>query len=175
MLKNEGSYLIPPELVTTTLSIVKMILGKRLVSDNPNSIEIVRVGRPPVFPCRKSQRPDKLDISQLEWAAEKGEFWFFGPIKSLNVLLDRGIVQGTLVSELDRISFITTLNELNYEDFIEVKSNLVKTANDLGFSVEFEQSHCSHNVKVTISAEKPMSTQNVKDFLKGMEKVLKTV
>ncbi len=76
MLKNEGSYLIPPELVTTILSIVKMLLGKRLVSDDPRSIEIVRVGRPSVFPCRKSQRPDKLDISQLEWAAEKGEFFF---------------------------------------------------------------------------------------------------
>ena len=118
MLKNPGNFLIDPELVATLLSIIKMILGKRLVSDHTNSIEIVRVGRPPVVPCRKSQRPDKLDISQLEWAAEKGEFWFFGPIKSLNVLLDRGIVQGTLVSELDRISFITTLNELNYEDFI---------------------------------------------------------
>jgi len=163
------------ELASEIYHIVSNLIKEGQISGNPENVRIERVNRKAILPCRRSKEPNSLNLEQLEWAANKGHFFFHGPIKSLNVILDRGRVQGTLVSELDRISFITMLNELNYEDFIKVKSDLTKTANDLDFSVEFSQLHGSHNVEVTISAEKPMSKQNVKDFLRGIEKVLKTM
>jgi len=164
-----------PELASEIYHIVSNLVKEGLISGNPENVSIERVNREAILPCRRSKEPNSLNLEQLEWAANNGHFWFLGPIKSLKVILGRSKVQETLVSELDRSSFITVLNELNYEDFIKVKSDLIKTANALGFRVEFSQHHGSHNVKVTISAEKPMSEKNVKDFLRGIEKVLKTI
>lgn len=79
------------------------------------------------------------------------------------------------MSELDRISFITVVNELNYKDFITIKNDLVTTANGLGFHVEFSQPDGSHNIKVKISAGHPLSEQTVKNFLKGIEKILEKI
>ncbi len=163
------------ELAGEIYHIVSTLIKQGRISGNPENVRIERVNREAILPCRRSKDPNTLNLEQLEWAANNGHFWFLGPIKSLKVILGRGRVQETLVSELDRISFITVLNELNYEDFIKVKSDLIKTANDLGFRVEFSQPHDSHNVKATISAEKPISEQNVTDFLSMIEKVLKTI
>jgi len=173
MLRNEGSYLIPPELVTTTLSIVKMILGKRLVPDNPRSIEIVRVGRPSVFPCRKSQRPGKLDISQLEWAAEKGEFFFLGPIKSLNVSLNI-TMNGQLELEVNNVlTFNTRLNALNFEDFNSIAGKIKKTASELGIETHFEGDPGQYqDIKLSLFTKKSLSESNVRDFIDTVQKII---
>lgn len=161
------------ELASEIYHIVSNLVKEGRVSGKPENVRIERVNREAILPCRRSKEPNSLNLEQLEWAANNGHFWFLGPIKSLKVILGRGRVQKTLVSELDRISFITVLSELNYEDFVHVKSKLVKAATDLGYRVEFSQPRDPHNVKVTISAEKSLSGQSVKDFLKGIEKVLK--
>jgi hypothetical protein len=35
-----------------------------------------------VAPCGKSYSLERLDLSQLEWAAKVGHFWFLGPVKA---------------------------------------------------------------------------------------------
>ena len=155
--------------------IVSNLVKEGRISGDPANVRIERVNREAILPCRRLKEPNSLNLEQLEWAANKGRFWFLGPVKSLKVTLGKGRVKETLVSELDRISFITLLNELNYDDFNQVKRNLVKSATELGFQVEFSQPVGSHNVKVTISAERSLSEQNVKDFLRGIEKVRKTL
>lgn len=163
------------ELAGEIYHIVSNLVKEGRVSGNPENVRIERVNRVAIKPFRRSKQPNSLNLAQLEWAANNGRFWFLGPIKSLEVILDKGKVKETLISELNRISFIIVLNELNYEDFIQVKNDLVKSTTDLGFRVGFSQPLGSHNVKLTISAEKTMSGQNVKDFLIGIEKVLKKV
>jgi len=164
-----------PELASEIYHIVRNLVKEGRISGNPENVRIERVNREAIRPCRRSSDPNSLNLEQLEWAANDGRFWFLGPIKALKVILNRGKIQEILVSELNRISFITILNELNYEDFTQVRSNLVKSAANLGFRVQFSQPSDSHNVKVTISAEKTMSERHVKDFLAGIEKVRKTI
>lgn len=163
-----------PELASEIYHIVRNLIKEGLISGNPENVRIERVNREAIRPCRRSSDPNSLNLEQLEWAANNGRFWFLGPIKALKVILSSK-VQEILVSELNRISFITILNELNYEDFTQVRSNLVKSVANLGFSVQFSQPLDSHNVKVTISAEKAMSERHVKDFLAGIEKVRKII
>ncbi len=163
------------EMASEIYHIISNLIKEGRISGNPENVRIERVNREAILPCRRSKEPNSLNLAQLEWAANKGHFWFLSPIKSLKVTLDKGKVKETLISELNRISFIIVLNELNYEDFIQVKNGLVKSASDLGFRVGFSQPLGSHNVKVTISAEKTMSEQNVKDFLRGIEMVLKKI
>lgn len=163
------------ELTSEIYHIIQNLVQEGRISGNPENVRIERVNREVIRPCRRSSHPNSLNLEQLEWAANNGHFWFLGPIKSLKVILNRGKVQETLVSELNRISFITILNELNYEDFTQVKSSLVKSAANLGFRVQFSQPSDSHNVKVSISAEKNLSERHVKDFLAGIEKVLKAI
>lgn len=163
------------ELAKEIYHIVSSLVKEGWISGNPENVRIERVNRRTILPCRRSKKPNSLNLEQLEWAANNGRFWFHGPIKSLKVILGKSKVQGTLISELDRISFITMLNELNYEDFTKVKNELTRAVNNLGFNVEFSQPSGSHNIDVTISATKPMSKQTVKDFLGGIEKVFKTI
>lgn len=155
--------------------IVSNLVMEGKISGNPENIIIERVDRPPIFPCRRSKQPDTLNLEQLKWAADRGRFWFFGPIKSVRVNLGKGRMNNYLVSELNRMVFVTTLNDLNYDSFVQMRNSLVKSATELGFRVEFSQPLNSHNVKVTTSADKSLSAQNVTTFLKGIEKLLKSL
>lgn len=163
------------ELTREIYHIVDNLVKEGRISGNPENVRIERKNRMAILPCRRSKDPNSLNLKQLEWAANNGHFWFHGPIKSLKVMLGGSKFQEMLVSELDRISFITVLNELNYKDFIKLKSDLVNTANGLGFHVEFSQADSSHNIEVKISTRHPLSAQTVKDFLSGIEKVLQTI
>jgi sporulation protein YlmC with PRC-barrel domain len=172
-------------LVTTIISeadraseiynIVNTLVKEGRVLGNPEDIRIERVNREPVLPCRRGKDTNTLNLEQLEWAAKKGEFWFLGPIKSLKINLGKGKVQETLVSELDRLILVTTINGLNYEDLQKIKDEIIKLATESGFQVKFSQPDKTHNIKVSISTQKPMTEGNVKEFLKGIEKVRKAI
>ena len=66
--------------------IVKSLSNLGLLQDDPLSVCIEREGRKPVYPCSRGY--PKLDLSQLEWAREKGGFWFLGQIKTIWIELD---------------------------------------------------------------------------------------
>jgi hypothetical protein len=163
------------ELAREIYYIVDNLVKEGRISGNPENVRIERKNRVTILPCRRSKDPNSLNLKQLEWAANNGHFWFHSPITSLKVILGRGKFKEMLVSELNRISFIIVLNELNYKDFIKLKNDLVNTANGLGFHVEFSQANSSHNIEVKISAEHPLSAQTVKYFLSGIDKLLQTI
>jgi hypothetical protein len=69
-------------------AVTKTLGELNLLSPDTDSIKIEILGREPIKPCRKSKNADGLDLSQLEWAEEKSQLWFDGPIKSLKIVLD---------------------------------------------------------------------------------------
>ena len=155
--------------------IVRNLPQQGRISGNPENIQIQRLRREAIRPCGKSSRPVPLKLNQLEWATRKGHFWFNGPVKSLKVNLDRGPVKGCLVSEPNRETITTILNELNFKDFVTETQRLVETSTQFGYQVRFDQPDISHNVKVSISAPMQLSEQNVNEFIESIEKILKTI
>ena len=63
--------------------ILEYLLDKEVLSDDPSTVEMTREGDPSVFPCRRGD--PRLDTSQINWALEKGKWWFAGPIKQLKI------------------------------------------------------------------------------------------
>jgi hypothetical protein len=163
------------DLASEIYNIVNNLVKDGRISGNPEDIRIERVNREAVLPCRKGKDANSLNLEQLEWASEKGKFWFLGPIKSLKVNLGKGKVQETLVSELDRMLFITIINEINYEDLQKTKDEIIRLAAESGFQVNFSQPDSTHNVKVKISTQRSMTDGNVNEFLKGIEKIRKAI
>jgi hypothetical protein len=162
------------ELADNIYRITRYLVESGRVSGNTENITIERANRDAKHPCRRSADPNSLDLEQMEWAASKGHFWFLGPIKSLNANLDRGPIKGTLVSEHGRITFTTTINTLNYNDFLQLRDKMVDSSKQSGFRVDFKQPNNSYNVEITISAKKALSEGDVADFLVGIERVLST-
>ena len=98
--------------------IVRNLLQQGRISSNPENVKIQRLRRESIRPCGKSPGPLPLNLNQLQWATQQGHFWFLGPIKSLKLNLDRGPIKGSLVSELNKETFTSILNELNFKDFV---------------------------------------------------------
>ncbi len=163
------------ELTKEIHHIVKTLMKEGKLSGNPEDVIIERVSRHPIKPCRRSKEPNSFNLTQLEWAENEGRFWFPGPIKSLMINLGNGRIRKTYASELDRIYFETVVNELNYDDFAELTSNLKTIARDLGLNIELLPGKGPHEANIKISTDKPMSETSVKEFLQGVEKVLKTI
>lgn len=106
----------------TVHMVVRSLLEKGVFSPHPEKVVIERVGNPDVYPCGR-RGSEGLDLSQLEWAAKEGRFWFSGPIKAMKIITDKGSVQGELRLEVDRMVFATSLNTLNYHYFKAVPIN----------------------------------------------------
>ncbi len=164
-----------PTWVKEIYQIVRNLLQQGRISGNPENIQIQRLRRKAIQPCGKSPGPVPLKLNQLEWAIQKGSFWFKGPVKSLIVNLDRGPVKGCLVSEPNRETITTILNELNFKDFVTETQRLDETSTQFGYQVRFDQPDISHNVSVSISAPMQLSAQNVNEFIERIEKILKTI
>ncbi len=164
-----------PTWVKEIYQIVCNLLQEGRISGNPENVKIQRLRREAIQPCGKSPGPVPLKLNQLEWATQKGSFWFRGPVKSLKVNLDRGPIKGCLVSEPNKETFTTTLNELNFKDFVTETQRLVENSTQFGYQVRFDQPDISHNVRVSISAPMLLSEQNVNEFIERIEKILKTI
>jgi len=164
-----------PTWVKEIYQIVRNLLQQGRISGNHDNIQIQRLRREAIRPCGKSSPPIPLKLNQLEWATRKGHFWFNGPVKSLKLNLDRGSIKGSLVSEPNKETFTTILNEFNFKDFVTEKQRLVVTSTQIGYQVRFDQPDISHNVGVSISTPMPLSEQNVNEFLERIEGILKTI
>ena len=79
------------------------------------------------------------------------------------------------MSEPNRETITTILNELNFKDFVTETQRLVETSTQIGYQVRFDQPDISHNVRVSISTPMPLSEQNVNEFLERIEEILKTI
>ena len=72
-----------PEQCEAVYNIIRYLIDRDALSNDPLTVEMTRRGYPPIFPCRKGL--PKLDINQIEWARNNGNWWFTGPIKALKV------------------------------------------------------------------------------------------
>jgi hypothetical protein len=160
---NEGltGFLPEPAWVKEIYKIVRYLLRDGRISGNPENVKIQRFCREAIRPCGKSNGPLPLNLNQLEWAINKEAFWFRGPVK------------GSLVCEPNKLTFTTTLNELNYNDFTSKAKRITDSLVQLGLDVQFEQPHDSHNVIVHVSTQIPLSEQNVVEFLEQISEVIK--
>jgi len=72
-----------PEQCEAVYNIIRYLIDRGTLSNDPLTVEMTRRGYPPIFPCKKGFI--KLDINQIEWARNNGNWWFMGPIKTLEV------------------------------------------------------------------------------------------
>jgi len=159
---NEGFF--EPGLIKTILLIIRSLLRKGVFSPRPENVMIERVGYDPIYPCGRSYGPEGLDLSQLEWAAKEGHFWFSGPIKAIKIVIDKGSMQGDLELGIDRMVFITSLSTLNYRNFEAVANRLEETARQLKLKIDF-QPIGSYNIKLVVSSETSLSVNTVNEFI----------
>lgn len=153
------------DLTRTIYLVIQSLLKRDIFSHNPENVFIERVGEKPIYPCgRVAHGYEGLDLSQLEWAAKEGHFWFSGPIKSLRIVMDKGPIQGDLELEPNKMFFITSLNRLNYKNFEAVVERLKQSAQDLKFELDF-QSIRINVVKLVVTFKMPLSVKNVDDFV----------
>ena len=153
-------------------AIVRTLWEKRLISRDPLSIRIERSDRNPIPPCARSYGPDPVDMSQLEWAAQNGRFWFAGLVKSLNIIIDKGPRQGRLELEPNKMKFMTWLNILNLENTEIVVKRIKESSGQFGVLCHFDQPRNSYNLVLTLYMEKTLSQQNVNEFLKKIQEII---
>jgi len=151
-------------LARTVYLIIKSIFQKGVFSPRPENVSIERVGRKPIYPCKRPVGSEELNLDQLEWAAKEGCLWFSGPIESIKIIFDKGSVQGDLQLGTDRMLFTTSLTTLNYENFDAVAKRLREVAKELELELTF-QSIGSYEVKLVFLSEKPLSVDNVNEFI----------
>lgn len=155
-------------LVKTVYWIIRSLLKRGVFSPRPENVVIERVGNREIYPCRRAYGPHGLDLSQLEWAAKEGRFWFDGPVKAIKIIIDKGPVQGDLQLGVNKIVFTTSLNTLNYNNFETVANRLKEVARQLGLELEFRQSTGRYNVTLIVSSETFLSVDNVNDFVEKL-------
>lgn len=68
---------------------MKLLGELHLLKQDPYSVSIERAGRDPIYPCGRSKNDETLNLNQLEYMEEKGQFFFAKPITSLNVTLNK--------------------------------------------------------------------------------------
>jgi hypothetical protein len=143
-----------PELAKIVYLVIRSLLQKGLLSPGPENVIIERAGIKDIYPCGRSYGPEGLDLSQLEWAAKEGRFWFIGPVKAIKIIMDKGSIQGDLRLEAERMLFTTSLNTLNYHDFETVVNKLREVAQQLGVELDFQQPATMCNVTLVVSSKK---------------------
>jgi len=160
------------ELAKIILQVVGMLCDKKLVSHDPTSVQIKRQGRGRIYPCRRSSGRDVLDLSQLRWADEKGQFWFMGPIKSLVAVIDKNPIRGQLELGPNKMTFVTQVNTLNFDDFEAAMQRKIELSEQLGLQAHFAQAGHSYNVNLSLFFKRHLSLLNVNEFLERIVRLL---
>jgi hypothetical protein len=158
-----------PEIIKTLPHIIHSLLLKKVFSPLRENVIIERIDREPIYPCRR-YGPEGLDLDQLEWAANEGHFWFSGPIRAIKIIFDKDPMQGDLILEINKITFITSLNTLNYQNFEAVIRKIKDAALQLGLTLDF-QGITNYDVKLTASSTTFLSVDNVNDFVNKLQSV----
>jgi len=86
MMSNE-SITIEPEWPKAMHDVIRILMNRGYLH-SPEDVEIVRPGHKPVFPCSRGGPEGPIELKQLKWMAEKGEFffcWYVGSYLSLNL------------------------------------------------------------------------------------------
>ncbi len=154
-----------PDLTRTVYRVVWSLLQQGVFSPQPENVAIEREAGDDIYPCRRSYGESGLDLSQLEWAAKEGRFWFSGPVRAIKIIMDKGLIQGDLRLELDRMSFTTSLNTLNYRNFEAVARDLKSVALQNELELTFQRSS-PYSVILLVSSEKLLSVANATDFIR---------
>jgi hypothetical protein len=151
-------------LTKTVYTVIWSLLQQGVFSPQPENVAIERAAGNDIYPCRRSYGAEGLDMSQLEWAAKEGRFWFNGPIRAIKIIMDKGLIQGDLRLEIDRMSFTASLNTLNYRNFEAAARKLKAVALQNELELSFQQSS-PYSVTLLVLSEKPLSTVNAKEFI----------
>lgn len=70
--------------IEVVYKILKYLLDKNALSRDPSTVNLAREGQPPIYPTRMpASLLEKLDISLIEEAREKGRWWFEGEVVEL--------------------------------------------------------------------------------------------
>ncbi len=154
-----------PNLTKTVYLVIWSLQNQGVFSPQPENVMIERAGGNDINPCRRSYSAEGLDLSQLEWAAKEGRFWFNGPIKAIKIIKDKGLIQGDLRLEVDRMSFTASLNTLNYRNFEAAARKLKAVALQNELELSFQQSS-PHSTILLVLSEKPLSVFNATEFIK---------
>jgi len=158
------------KLAKTIYDVIRSLLQRDIFSPKPENVIIERVGYKPIYPCGRSYGPEGLDLSQLEWAAKEGHFWFSGPIEAIKIIMDKGSMQGDLQIGIDKMVFTTSLNTLNYNNFENVVKKLKEVAQRLELELDF-QTIGNYNVKLDVLCRKFLSVKNVNEFIDKLYKL----
>jgi hypothetical protein len=152
-----------PDSIRTIVLIIRSLLRRKVFSPRPENVVFERADGEPVLPCGRNG-PEGLDLSQLEWAAKEGHFWFSGPVQTIKIAFDKGSMQGDLELEPDRMRFLTRMNALNYRDFDSVAKRLKEVAKQLELDLGFE-SIGGYDKKLAVESVTSLSVHNVDGFV----------
>jgi len=153
-----------PDLARTVYTVIGSLLQQGVFSPQPENVVIERAVGNDIYPCRMSCGAEGLDLSQLEWAANEGRFWFNGPIRAIKITMDKGSVQGDLRLEIDRMSFTTSLNTLNYRNFEAAARKLKAVALQNDLKLTFQRTS-PQSMALLVLSEKPLSVVNATEFI----------
>jgi hypothetical protein len=153
-----------PNLTKTVYRVISSLLKEGVFSPQPENVAIERADGGDIYPCTRSYGAGGLDLSQLEWAAKEGRFWFSGPVTAIKITMDRGLIQGDLRLEMDRMSFATSLNTLDYRNFEAAARKMKAAAQQNGLELSFQRSS-PYNVNLLVSFGKPLSVDNASEFI----------
>ncbi|MCJ7424607.1 hypothetical protein MUP01_10125 [Candidatus Bathyarchaeota archaeon] len=154
-----------PNLTKTVYAVIWSLHQQGVFSPLPENVMIERTGGNDIYPCGRGYGAEGLDLSQLKWAANEGRFWFNGPVRAIKIIMDKGLIQGDLRLEINRMSFATSLNTLNYRNFEAVARKLKAVALQNELKLSFQQSS-PHSMTLLAMYGKPLSAVNATEFIK---------
>lgn len=156
----------------TIFEIVKYLCDANFFSIEPDNLALVTGEQSEILPCRRTHA-NELDLSQLEEAAKTGNFWFLGPVEGITVRIDKGLFCGKLSLGLNKMSYTTTVNTLDFADFPKIEDYLRRVAPFEGLKIEFKESEPGkHNLDLVLTYEASLSVENSITFLDKISKLL---
>ena len=152
-----------PNLTKTVYTVIWSLLQQGVFSPQPENVIIERADGPDIYPCRRSYGAEGLDMSQLEWAAKEGRFWFNGPFRAIKIIKDKGLIQGDLRLEVDRMSFSTSLNASDYRNFEVAITRLKAETQSYGLRLSYKRPN-PYKLILVVSCDKSLSVANATEF-----------
>ncbi len=151
------------ETADTVYQVAHTLVDRGLLRQ-PEDFSILREGLDEVKPLGAAGSPPRIDLSRLEAAARIDRFWFTGPISGIRLRMQEPIL-GVFDLGMEKLTFASTLNSLNYRDFEAMTSRLRQLAEEFGLTLAFEKGVEVYEATLIISMDAPLSAASVGDFL----------